>query len=202
MVIKEDFLTINKYSRPGCRRPETLAVVVHWVGNPRQSAKQVRDYFESLKNGVVQGGVVRYASSQYIIDMDGTVYSAMPVDEVSYHCGCAGKIDPASGKLYTDQARALFGTKFTTNPYSPNYVTVGIEMTHPEWNGRFTEETLSSATELIVSLFKKYPRLGDVGTQLIRHKDITGWKSCPKWFCDYPEEFENFKTRVVNSLHS
>jgi N-acetylmuramoyl-L-alanine amidase CwlA len=125
----------------------------------------------------------------------------MPPDEIAYHCGAAGKMDPASGKLYTDTARSLFGVKYTNTPYSPNYVTVGIELTHPAWDGRFTEDTLSAATELIVALFRQYPRLGDVDMQLLRHKDITGHKACPKWFCDYPDEFSKFKSRVANALH-
>jgi hypothetical protein len=53
MNITKDYLTINPSNRPGIVRAETLATVLHSVGGKsKQTAKQIRNYFESLANGL------------------------------------------------------------------------------------------------------------------------------------------------------
>jgi N-acetylmuramoyl-L-alanine amidase len=202
MNITDNFLTINPYSRSGYKRPETLAVVLHWVGNAGQSAFAVRDYFESLKDGINVGGKPRYASAQFVIGIDGSIIRTMPDDEIAYHCGCGGKIDPASGKFYTEQSRRLFGTKYTMDPYSPSYVTVGIEMCHKTWTGEFTMETLESATELTKTLFYRYSKLEDPSTQIMTHFSVVGHKPCPLWFYNHPGDLTTFQQRVGELVQS
>jgi N-acetylmuramoyl-L-alanine amidase len=200
MIFQDEFLTINQYSRSGYKRSDTLAIVLHWLGSAGQSAYAARNYFESLKDGINEGGALRYASAQYIVNFDGTVVRTMPDDEVAYHCGAAGKVDPVSGKLYTDRAREIFGTRFTTAPYSPNYVTIGIEMAHRTWTGEYTKEALDSAVELCNMLFRTYPKLGNPMEQILTHNQVVGWKNCPLWFFNHPDNFTVFKERVEGSL--
>lgn len=200
MNMKDDHLTVNKYSRSGAIRPDTLLTVLHYTGAPGASAKQIRDYFESLKKGVIENGKMRYASSQYVIDMDGTVLRLMPDNEVAYHCGAGGKIDPVSGKLYTDYTREMIPSKYLTDPYSASYVCIGIEMCHPDDSGKFTQATLDAAEELVVSLFKRYPELTNPNSHLTTHEHIVGWKSCPLWFARHPEDFQAFQSRVKARL--
>lgn len=151
-------------------------LVIHWVGNPSTSAKFNRDYFESRKKGKLGFG-----SAHVIIDLDGTILQCIPYDEVAYH---AGPTD-----LLTEEARALIGPL-------PNYHTIGIEMTHPEWDGKPTEETWGTAVELCADLCDKY----DVPVRkILRHYDITG-KECPRWFVKYPEELDRFREEVRGIL--
>jgi N-acetylmuramoyl-L-alanine amidase len=200
MNIQEKFLTVNKYSRSGYNRPDTKAVVVHWVENPGVGAEGIRDYFESLKRGIIMDGAPRYASTQYIVGLQGEIIQTMPDKEVAYHCGSAGKMDPVSKRFYTDKARGLFGAVYTTAPYSPNYATIGIELCHPDWTGKFLSQTLDSAAELVASIFKKYPTLDNPYTQIIRHYDVVGHKQCPRWFFQYPDEFFSFQNKVFALL--
>jgi N-acetylmuramoyl-L-alanine amidase len=197
MILKDDFLPINKWTRSGFQRPDTLAVVLHWPEAPGQTAKNVRDYFYSLSSGKSFDGKPRYASTQYIVDLNGDVIRTMPDDEIAYHCGCAGKVDPTSGQFYTDQARALFLDRYLHDPYSPSYVSIGIEMCHLTWSGKWSDETLEATAELVKSLFMyRYSKLTDPYTQIITHKQIVGHKQCPKWFCEHPEDLKLFQQRV------
>jgi N-acetylmuramoyl-L-alanine amidase len=186
MNLTKDYLTINPSNRPGIVRAETLAVVLHFVGGKsKQTAKQIRNYFESLANGP------RIASAQFCIGWQGEIIQTMPENERAYHVGHAGVKDPASGKFYTDWARAKFG-KYTTDPlFSPSYCTIGIEMCHTEQDGRFSKETLSACQDLCVYLFDLYKL--DPATDLTTHKLTVGWKQCPLWFCTHPEDFDDFR---------
>jgi N-acetylmuramoyl-L-alanine amidase len=200
MNMTDSFLTVNPYSRSGYNRPDTFAVVLHWIGNAGQSAMNARNYFESLRKGVMEDGKLRYASAQYIIDISGEVVRTMPDTEVAYHCGPAGKVDPASGKLYTDLTRKLIPAKYLADPYSASYACIGIEMCHKEWTGEFSKETLDSAVELVASLFGRYPRLTDPLTQIVTHEAIVGWKFCPQWFHSHPADLDLFRQRVAAKL--
>lgn len=74
-----DLLTINPYSRPGIVRKKTKGIVIHYVANPMSSAKQNRDYFESLKYRHD-----RQASSHFIVGLDGEIIQCIPSEEISY----------------------------------------------------------------------------------------------------------------------
>jgi N-acetylmuramoyl-L-alanine amidase CwlA len=200
MKLVDDFLPVNKYTRSGFQRPDTLAVVLHWPEAPGQTAKNVRDYFYTLSSGKSFHGKPKYASTQYIINMDGTVLRTMPDEEVAYHCGNGGKIDPVSGLFYTDIARALFIDRYLHDPYSPSYASIGIEMCHYEWDGKWTDDTLEATAELVKSLFNRYPKLIDPYTQIITHNQVVGHKSCPKWFCEHPDDLKAFRARVDSLL--
>lgn len=79
---KQEFLTVNPYSRPGRKREKIRDIVVHYVANPKTTAKQNRDYFENLKDQT--GTDTVSASSHFIIGIDGTILACVPLDEVAY----------------------------------------------------------------------------------------------------------------------
>ena len=83
MTITEMFLTPNKYSRPQLKLEKITKIAVHYVGNPKSTAKNNRDYFENLKN---QKGekTDRYVSSHFVIGLDGEVIQCIPLTEWSY----------------------------------------------------------------------------------------------------------------------
>ena len=149
MQIIHDFLTINEYSRPGRRIREMLGLVMHWTANPAANAKQNRDFFESKKTGMSG-----YSSAHYIIDQNGIIIAAVPEDEVAYHCGSSDK-DPASGKVYTDEARRRFG-KYASESSSPNLCTLGVELCPKDADGNFTHATIDAARALCAHICRRY----------------------------------------------
>jgi N-acetylmuramoyl-L-alanine amidase len=120
MNIQNAYLSINQYSRPGIKRQATKKIIIHWVGNAGSSAMGNRNYFESLKYKKT------YASSQFIIGLNGEIIACMPEDEVAYHA------------------------------INYNLNSIGIENCHPDWGGKFNDKTYSSLIELLTYLCKKY----------------------------------------------
>jgi N-acetylmuramoyl-L-alanine amidase CwlA len=177
MKITEQLLTKNKYSRPCTFLKAVKGIVVHWVANPGSSAAANRNYFEGLKNQVPHGDGV-FASAHYIIGLDGEVIRCVPDKEVCYHAGA---------DRYTNEALRRLSSY-------PNNCTIGIELCHPDWSGRFNDATLRSCGELVSSLLTAYGLTRD---DVWRHYDIVlPTKSCPKWFVDHPNEWGLF----INSL--
>lgn len=76
---EEDFLTQNRYSRPGYELSEVNNIFVHYVANAGSTAKQNRDYFENLS---ITGE--RSASAHFIIGLDGEIIQCVPLNEIAY----------------------------------------------------------------------------------------------------------------------
>lgn len=74
-----DLLSINEYSRPGMAIEEVNGIVIHYTANPGTTAQQNRDYFEGLKDSHET-----YASSHFVIGLDGEIVQCIPCNEISY----------------------------------------------------------------------------------------------------------------------
>lgn len=111
------YLTPNPYSRPQAPLKKIRSVVIHYTANPGSTAANNRSYFEGLKKKKTT-----YASSHYIIGLDGEIIQCIPLTEISY----------ASNFRNDD--------------------TVSIECCHPDATGEFTEETYSSMVALTAAL--------------------------------------------------
>lgn len=72
-------LTPNEYSRPQIALEKVNGIVVHYTANPGTSAKQNRDYFESLAETKKAK-----ASSHFIIGLEGEIVQCIPCNEISY----------------------------------------------------------------------------------------------------------------------
>lgn len=123
---KPDYVTYeplvkNEYSRPGTFLPEINGLVVHYVANPGTSAANNRSYF----NGLAQSGAT-WASSHFIIGLEGEVLQIIPLDEIAY-CSNARNED-----------------------------TIGIECCHPDETGKFNDETYDSLITLLCDLCIEY----------------------------------------------
>lgn len=177
LEIISDYLSINEFSRPGRRLHQIRGIVIHWVANPQTTPQQNRDFFEHRKHG--DNG---YGSAHFIVGIHGQIIQAIPTDEMAYHVG---------SETYTNYARAKFGDY-------PNNCTIGIELCHPDWSGKFTEETLRSASRLAANLCREFDLdpIDDVTT----HHRIVGWKNCPRWFVQNPEKFCAFKLMVQDRV--
>lgn len=127
METQQKLLTINKYSRPGSKIGHIKKITVHWVGNAGSSAIANRNYFEGLKEGKKNAyGNYIYASSHYIVGLQGEVVLCVPEDEMAYHGN------------------------------SHNNMAIGIETCHPDWVGKFSELTYKSLVELVAELCTRY----------------------------------------------
>ncbi len=175
MEIKQKYLTPNEYSRPQKKLKEVKAIVLHWLASPRGTPQGVYNYFEARKKG--KSG---YGSAHFCVGMDGEILQYMPQDEMAYHVG---------SKTYTDYGLSL-------SSY-PNNCTMGIEMSHIDWEGSFTDKTWDTTIKLVSMLLTTYElTFRDITT----HMKIVGWKDCPRWFKTFPEEFERFQLEVMRFM--
>ena len=174
MNITKKFLTKNEYSRPDRKLHFIKAIIIHWVSKPGQRAYSVWKYWEDRKEGNTG-----YGSGHYIVDLNGDILHCIPNDEMAYHVG--------SRFGYTSHALK------TLSSY-PNNCTIAIELTHLDSEGSFSDETFDSAAELTASLCIKYGL--DPFEGVMTHKYVVGWKDCPKWFSDHPEDFDGFRSKV------
>jgi len=120
--IQQNFITPNPYSRPGSPMGEITGITVHYVGNPSTTAAQNRSYFERLSSGRDE----TYASSHFIIGLDGEIIQCIPLDEVAY---------------------ATIGR---------NGDTISIECCHPDDDGEFNDATYASLLRLVEWLCGEY----------------------------------------------
>lgn len=122
LSIQSQLLTPNPYSRSGLPLRQVKKLVIHWVANPTSSALANRNYFENLKHGT--RGV--YASSHYIVGLEGEIIECIPDTEQAYHAKNA-------------------------NTYS-----LGIEVCHPDWEGQFDTPTYEALTQFLAKLCMTY----------------------------------------------
>ena len=178
MKVVQKLLTKNKWSRP--ERKEDMkpikAIVLHWLAMPRGTPNGVYKYFEARKNG--KSG---YGSAHYCMGMDGNAKQFIPDDEMAYHVG---------SKTYTE-----FGLSLSSYP---NNCTIGIEMSHLNWEGEFTDETWESTKKLVVLLLIQHNL---TEKDITTHMKIVGWKDCPRWFKIFPKELTRFKKEVKAILN-
>jgi len=109
----------------------------------------------------------RHASSHFIICLDGTIIQCVPVYEIAY----ASNIR--------------------------NIDTLSIELTHPDYTGRFYEETYEAAVRLSAWLLNKF---GLSSNDLIRHHDIRETTDCPRYFVNNEGTWETFKANVQSEM--
>lgn len=120
--VQRDYLTVNEWSRPGTELEKIRGVVIHYVGNPNTTAQANRNYFESLSSGAE--GV--YASSHFVVGLEGEVIQCIPLTEISY----------ASNERNGD--------------------TVSIEVCHPDETGTFAPVTYDHLVELTAWLCRTF----------------------------------------------
>ena len=79
--IEQDFIRKNIYSRPAVSLKQVDGIVIHYVANPGSSAKQNRNYFDSLADQSENG---TSASAHFVVGLEGEVIQAIPVSEMAY----------------------------------------------------------------------------------------------------------------------
>lgn len=121
LVIKDALLTKNPYSRPGTKLGVLKGIVIHYVGNPNTSAMLTRNYFESLKTAKTN-----YASSHYIVGLNGEIIRCIPESEIAHHANAANS----------------------------NFIS--IENCHPDATGKLNAMTYASLIELAADILRRH----------------------------------------------
>lgn len=161
MNIEEKLLDFHEQSRCGRKIGKITKIVVHWVGNANSTAIANRNYFNKHE---------RYASSHYIIGLQGEIILCIPEKEIAWH-----------------------GNNENNN-------SIGIECCHPDWNGKFNDKTYSSLIELCTDLCKRYKLnpLTDIirhyDCRGANHKD------CPHYYVKNINAWNKLKQDVNNAL--
>lgn len=89
LPITEEFLTINRYSRPGLALTTSPQyIVIHYTANPGSTAQDNRNYFENLKDTEET-----FASAQFVIGLDGEIIQCVPCNEIAY---CSNNLNEIS----------------------------------------------------------------------------------------------------------
>ena len=120
--VQAALLTVTPWSRPGTPLEKIDGIVIHYVGNPGTTAKANRNYFESLSSGETE----TYASSHFIVGLEGEVIQCVPLSEVAY---CSSQA---------------------------NDHTVSIEVCHADETGEFSAETMASLLRLTAWLCEEF----------------------------------------------
>ena len=119
--VTADLLPMNRWSRPGIALEEINGIVLHYVGNPGTTAQANRNYFASLASGESD----TFASSHFIVGLDGEVIQCIPLTEIAY----------ASNDRNGD--------------------TIAIEVCHPDETGQYSPETYQQVVELATFLCRE-----------------------------------------------
>ena len=120
--VTRDLLDVNEWSRPGEPLKKVTGVVLHYVGNPGSTAQANRNYFNSLAGGELE----TYASSHFIVGLEGEVIQCVPLTEIAY----------ASN--------------------SRNGDTVSIEVCHPDETGEYSPAARRRVIELTAWLCREF----------------------------------------------
>ena len=106
--IDEQILSINEWSRPGTKIKRLDYIVIHYLGNPKTTAQENHDYFESL--GDLHD---TYMSANYVIGLDGEIIHCVPDDEVAFASNSANNFSISIENCHPDKSG-----KFTDETYA------------------------------------------------------------------------------------
>lgn len=73
-MIEQNFIKIDGHSRTGEKLSDVKDIVIHYVGNPRSTAINNRNYFDSDKSNV---------SSHFVVGLEGEIIQCLPLSEES-----------------------------------------------------------------------------------------------------------------------
>lgn len=126
ITIDSRLLEKNEYSRPGIPIGNITGVVVHYTANPGTNAEENRNYFNNLPRLNRKKQHPTYASSHFVIGLEGQIVQCIPLNEMSY----------ASNDRNKD--------------------TISIECCHPDDTGKFNTLTYKALIELVSYLCIRY----------------------------------------------
>ena len=126
LSIQTKLIQKNKYSRPGIALKKVKGVVVHYTANPGTDAEDNRNYFNNLPKLNAGKQKATYASSHFVIGLEGQIVQCIPLNEMAY---------------------AVIGE----NDHS-----MSIECCYLDQDGKFTDATYQSLLKLLGWLMEEY----------------------------------------------
>ncbi len=126
ITIDTKLIKKNKYSRPGIELGKVNDIVVHYTANPGTDAEDNRNYFNNLPRLNQNKQTPVYASSHFVIGLEGQIVQCSPLNEMAY----------ASNDRNSD--------------------TIAIECCHPDKSGKFNSLTYRALVELVSYLCIRY----------------------------------------------
>lgn len=177
----DDFIKINRYSRPGIKLKGKRKGILHYTANLGAGAKNHVTYFgKSLieQNEKLPEKDRRFASAHIFVDKH-EARCIIPLDEVAY--------------------QANDGNYRGVPELKPNanYLAIGVEMCQ-EKDGSFHPDTIERTEDVFVELSKMFG--WDPLKDIVRHYDVTH-KNCPAPWVTDSKQFTDFKQRVKNKMN-
>jgi len=126
ITIDTKLIKKNEYSRPGIALGKVKGIVVHYTANPATDAEDNRNYFNNLPRLNQNKQIPVYASSHFVIGLEGQIIQCIPLNEMAY----------ASNDRNKD--------------------TIAIECCHPDKSGKFNTLTYRALVELVSYLCIRY----------------------------------------------
>jgi hypothetical protein len=167
-VIVEKWQKRNKYGRPGTKLNYTK-VAIHYTGKADVKGINTVSYFNNVvANGYKVNGKYIYASAHFVIDLDGTIYQLIPLNEICY----------------------------ATN--SANSYAVGVEVATTGSDNHYTDATYKSMVELCAWLCANKglnPKQDIIRhTDVVGR----AYKLCPIYMVNNPDKYEQFRLDCYN----
>lgn len=100
--IDEQLLSVNDWSRPGTKVDSVDYIVIHYLGNPKTTAQENRDYFESLKDLHETS-----MSANYVVGLDGEIIRCVPENEIAYASNSYNSISLSIENCHPDKSGKL-----------------------------------------------------------------------------------------------
>ena len=174
----ENFVDVNKYSRPALPLKKVVGFVLHWTANPGASDTAHQKFFDGD-----DGGGSRYAGAHMFVDSDSATL-IIPENEIAYHANeHACRIEKLKGEVKRKDGTIYHG--------DANCTTLSLEMC-VEKDGTIHPKTIERSIQIMAAWCTKY-KLKE--SDIYRHFDVTG-KNCPAPFVKDPSQFGIFKKKV------
>lgn len=111
-------LDINDWSRPGITVDKISKIVVHYLGNPRTTAQENHDYFNSLKD--LQND---YMSANYVVGLEGEIIQCIPDGEVAWASNKANYYSISIENCHEDETGKFNDSTYWSDVHLVAYLT-------------------------------------------------------------------------------
>ncbi|MGM9533842.1 MAG: N-acetylmuramoyl-L-alanine amidase, partial [Intestinibacter sp.] len=161
---------LTKFNNGG-KRAKTTKIIWHYTGKAGVKAiDTINNWFNQITQGYKVNGKYIYASSHYLTDLDGSIYSYIPEDYIAY-------------------------TSNSANSYS-----IAVECATTGKDDHYTQEEYESMVKLGAYLADKHnldPRKDFLTHTDIVGKD---YKICPRYFVEHPTAWKQFKQDCYDAM--
>ncbi|WP_330937749.1 N-acetylmuramoyl-L-alanine amidase [Bacillus amyloliquefaciens] len=184
---RNQYIDINKWTRPGIKNNGVKKLAVHYTANPGASAANHYRYFGQTlpaQNRNLSEKKQTFASAHIFVDRTEAI-CIIPLNEVAYHANDVQQF--VNGQPY----RGVVALK-----PNANFLSIGVELCI-EKDGTFHPDTIARAEQVCAELCKMYKL--DPTNDIVRHYDITH-KICPAPWVSNPQGFSDFKARVKKRM--